>query len=357
MSAVKRINLALQGGGAHGAFAWGVLEKLLEDERIEVESISGTSAGTMNAVCFAYGLTTGGRDQAKAVLENFWRRVSETGRLYSPTARLPGYQWPHKPDLFANLSFAAFDNWTRIFSPYQFNPFDFNPLRTILSETVDFDVLRSCDKTKLFISTTHVRTGKVRVFQTPEISLSVAMASACLPMLYQAVEVDDDYYWDGGYTGNPALFPFHYHTQSQDVLIVHINPIERDEVPTSAHDIMNRVNEITFNASLLQEMRAIAFVQKLLDQDLIKDEHRDRFKYLYVHSIRADEAMREFSVASKLDTDWNFLNYLRKKGRREMGQWLERHFDDLGQRATVDLHHEFLNLGPEWGHTAVGPHK
>lgn len=349
MTEIKKINLALQGGGAHGAFAWGVLETLLKDERIQVEGISGTSAGTMNALCFAYGLTTGGAEGALAVLERFWRRVSDVGQRYNPLAYLPDPPSEVAKNQLSQWLYAGMDSWTRLFSPYQFNPFDINPLREILAETIDFEVLRQCDKTQLFISTTHVRTGNVKVFSTPEISLDVAMASACLPQLYQSVEVDGDYYWDGGFMGNPALFPFNSQTSSQDLLIVHINPIVREEIPTSAHGITNRLNEITFNASLLKDLRAIAFVQKLLDQGWIKDEYRDRLKYYYVHSLRADEAMKAFSVASKFDTSWAFLNQLRQRGQREMTHWLEAHFDCLGQRSTVDLQQVFKALQQEEG--------
>lgn len=349
MPTLKKINLALQGGGAHGAFTWGVLETLLQDERIKIEGISGTSAGTMNALCFAYGLTTGGAQGALKVLEDFWHRVSQVGQRYNPLAGFPGQHGELSKSYLTQLVYSAVDSWTRLFSPYQFNPLDINPLREILAETIDFDVLRQCDKTQLFISTTHVRTGNVKVFTTPEISLDVAMASACLPQLYQSVEVNGDYYWDGGFMGNPALFPFNYHTESQDLLIVHINPIVRDEVPTSAHGITNRLNEITFNASLLKDLRAISFVQKLLDQGWLKEEYRDRLKYYYVHSLRADEVMKSFSVASKFDTSWSFLNHLRQQGQQEMQQWLVEHFDSLGKRSTVDLQKMFMDLHAEEG--------
>ena len=340
----KRINLALQGGGAHGAFTWGVLEQLLEDERIEVEAISATSAGTMNALCFAYGLTMGGPEKAVEVLEAFWRRVSDTGQRYNPMRLLPIPQPPQIQNLFSQMTYTLFDSWTRLFSPYQFNPFDIDPLRDILADTIDFDVLQQCDKTQLYISTTHVQTGNLKVFTTPEISLDVAMASACLPFVSKSVKVDDQYYWDGGYMGNPALFPFNSQMVSRDVLIVHINPLIREEIPTTAHGIMNRINEITFNASLLKDLRAIAFVQKLLDEEWIKDEYRHELKSFYLHSLRADEVMKKFSVASKFDTRWRFLNHLRKQGRREMDQWLDMHYDDLGERGTIDPRALLLDL-------------
>lgn len=340
----KRINLALQGGGAHGAFTWGVLEKLLEDERIEVEGISATSAGTMNALCYAYGLTTGGPEKAIEVLETFWKQVSDVGQRYNPMQLFPTPQLPQVHNLLSQMTYTVLEGWTRLFSPYQFNPFDIDPLREILSETIDFEAVRKCQKTQLYISTTHVQTGNLKVFSTPELTLDVAMASACLPFISKSVKIDEQHYWDGGYMGNPALFPFNSQMVSRDVLIVHINPLIREEVPTTAHGIMNRLNEISFNASLLKDIRAISFVQKLLEKEWIKDEYRDELKFFYLHSLRADEVMKRFSVASKFDTRWRFLNHLRKQGRREMRRWLDRHFDDIGERGTVDPRELLLDL-------------
>jgi NTE family protein len=343
----KRINLALQGGGAHGAFTWGVLDRILEDERIEIEGITATSAGTMNALCVASGLKQGGRGGAREMLARFWKKISESGEAYSPIRRLPGFDWPSPWGTLQDLSYQTFEAVTRAFSPYQFNPFDINPLRDILSEMIDFNELQNCKDVKLFISTTKVRTGRAYIFNNPELTLEVALASACLPFLFKSVEVEGEYYWDGGYMGNPALSPLIEHTASRDIIIVHINPLERDEIPTTSDAIMNRINEISFNASLLKDMRAIAFVHKLLENDWIKDEHRDKLRYMLVHSIRADNALREFSVMSKFDTSFNFLTYLRNKGRRVMDEWLGAHFDDLGERSSTELDDSFLNLGSE----------
>ena len=234
---------------------------------------------------------------------------------------------------------------TRTFSPYQFNPFNFNPLRQVLESQVDFKALKSCQSTKLFLSTTNVRTGKVRVFRTEEVTADVVMASACLPQLFQAVQIGEDHYWDGGYMGNPSLFPLFYHTKSRDVMVIHINPIERAELPTRSADILNRLNEITFNASLLKEMRAIAFVTKLIEEDWLKKEHKAKLKHLLMHSIRADGVLCDLSVASKFNTDWHFLLYLRDLGREITGQWLEKHFSSIGNKSTVDVRAEFLDLG------------
>jgi NTE family protein len=205
--------------------------------------------------------------------------------------------------------------------------------------------LEKCQTTKLFLSTTNVRTGKVRVFRTEEITSDVVMASACLPMLFQAVKIGNDHFWDGGYMGNPALFPLFYHTQSRDLLVVHINPIEREELPTTAADIMNRLNEITFNSSLLKEMRAIAFVTKLIEEDWLQEEHKGKLKQLIMHSIRAEGVLSDLSVASKFNTDWHFLLYLRDLGRDEAGKWLKHNFASIGKRSTIDVRSEFLDLG------------
>jgi NTE family protein len=242
------------------------------------------------------------------------------------------------------LSFWLFESMTRLFSPYQFNPFDFNPLRDVLAKSVDFEELHTCRCTTLFISTTNVRTGKVRVFRNEEISSNVVLASACLPFLFQAVEIDGEHYWDGGYMGNPALFPLFYHTRARDVIILHLNPIEQSDVPTDPVSIQDRVNEITFNASLLKELRAVAFVVKLLEEGWVKDEFRDRLKHVLIHSIRADTALQGLNVSSKFNCDWEFLTRLRDRGRDTAAEWLDRNYRHLGERATVDLHAEYLEL-------------
>ena len=338
----KTINLALQGGGAHGAFAWGVLDKILEDGRIDVEGLCATSAGTMNACAYAYGKMRGGPEQARETLHDFWWNIHQAGTLFNPVKKLP-WEKQFSLDMDNTLAFFFFDLFTRTFSPYQTNPLDINPLRDILEKTVDFEELVKCKSTQLFISATNVRTGKVRVFKNKEVTLDVAMASACLPFLFKAVKIGEDEYWDGGYSGNPALFPLFYHTESRDIMILHINPIVRPDIPKTGPDIMNRLNEITFNSSLLKEMRSIAFVKKLLEHDMLKKEHRCRFKDMLMHSIRADEALLEFSVASKFDSDWDFLTMLRDRGRDTMAEWLEQHYDDLNVRDTVDLNSEFLS--------------
>ncbi len=337
-AAVKTVNLALQGGGAHGAFTWGVLDRLLEDERIAFEGISATSAGAMNAVVLAYGLTEGGRDGARKALAGFWRRVSHaaaTGPL-QPTwlDRLTGNR-----SLEWSPAFIAFDLVSRLLSPYQFNPLNRNPLREVLLQSVDFDRLRSADcPVKLFLSATNVRTGKIKVFENDVICPERVLASGCLPFLFQAVEIDGEHYWDGGYMGNPAIFPLIYGCDSRDVMIIHINPLERQDLPTSAFEIMNRVNEISFNSSLMREMRAISFVTKLIDDNPAMKS----LKRVLVHAIAADEIMSELGAASKLNGDWEFLTYLRDQGRAHADAWLAANFDRLGRESTVDIRKEYL---------------
>ncbi len=338
---IKRINLALQGGGAHGAFAWGVMDKFLEDGRIEIEGLSGTSAGSMNAVVYAYGALKG-KDGARQSLHDYWKAISDAGQKFSMVKRMPWEKMMSGWNMENSMASEAFKLLTNTFSPYQLNPMNFNPLRDVLEAHVDFDELESSSTTKLFLSATNVRTGKVKVFHTHEVTADVVLASACLPFLFQAVEIDGEHYWDGGYMGNPVLYPLFYHTDSRDVVILHINPIERPGPPTKSNDIANRVNEITFNSSLIKELRSVYFVQQLLDQGKIKEEFRKDFKYVLIHSIRADNALSDLSVSSKFASEWEFLTMLRDRGRACAAEWIERHFNDLGVRSSVDLKREFL---------------
>ncbi|HNU84773.1 MAG: patatin-like phospholipase family protein [Pseudomonadota bacterium] len=343
----KTVNLALQGGGAHGAFAWGVMDRFLEDGRIEIEGISATSAGTLNAIAYGWGAMRGGPEGAREALEDLWREVSRAGALYSPVRQLPlDRSWPGAM-AFSGLTFGLFSAWTRLLSPYQFNPLDFNPLREMLRNCIDFEELVRCDCVDLFVSATNVRTGQVRVFRNEEITPEVVLASACLPDLFQAVEIDGEHYWDGGYMGNPSLFPLFYYTRSRDIIIVHINPIERDEIPRTAMDIENRLNEITFNASLLKELRAIAFVVKLLEEKWIRDEYREKLKHVLIHSVRADEALKDLGVATKFVSNWEFLTDLRDRGRETAGRWLAENFDCLGQRSSIDVRTAYLQRGSD----------
>jgi NTE family protein len=334
----KRINLALQGGGAHGAFTWGVLDQLLEDGRVEIEAISGTSAGSMNAAVIADGLMKGGRDGAREALESFWKTVSCAART-SPIQRSPldvllgNWSLDHSP------SYLLFDLLSRMVSPYDVNPLNINPLRDLIAAQVDFETVRACDRIKLFVSATCVRTGRVRVFEAPELSPDAVMASACMPFLFQAVEIDGEAYWDGGYMGNPVIYPLIYNCASRDVLIVQVNPVERPEVPRTARDILNRVNEISFNSSLLRELRAIEFVTRLLDEGSLDAR---RHKRMLIHRIDGGERLRGLGASSKLNAEWPFLVHLRDLGRDAAATWLDQNFDLLGRQSTIDIPSTFM---------------
>ncbi len=338
----KTVNIALQGGGAHGALAWGILDALLEDGRLRVEGFSSCSAGTMNALAFAQGLHEGGRDGARKKLEEFWWEISKAGVIFSPVHGNPMERFFGLGSGENPFAYFMFDTMTRMFSPYQFNPLDINPLRDVIERAIDFKKIRACDKMKMFATATNVRTGKVKVFEKDDMSLDVALASSCLPFLFKAVEIDGEHYWDGGYTGNPALFPLFYQTETRDIMIIHLNPLYREEIPTTAPAIMNRINEISFNDSLLKELRAVDFVKRLIEQDMIKDEYKHLYKDVLVHSIRADDMMKDFSLTSKFETDWDFLTMLRDAGREGMKIWLEDHFDSIGNFGSVNLKEDLL---------------
>jgi NTE family protein len=335
----RTINLALQGGGAHGAFTWGVLDRLLDEKDIAVEGLSATSAGAMNAAVFAYGLAIDGREGARRALAGFWKRVSDTARLgpFQPTLidRMLGDHRLAWSPVFSLVGFM-----TRVLSPYMFNPTDYNPLRDVVAQSIDFDVLKRPDcPVKLFLSATNARSGKVKIFTGAEISLSAVMASACLPTMFHAVEIDGDAYWDGGYMGNPALFPLIYNCNSTDIVIVHINPLFRKDVPRSAEEILNRINEISFNSSLMREMRAVSFVTRLIMQNRIAGAG---LKRMLVHSIADDEFMAALSSNSKYNADWDFLTYLHDQGRKCADDWLAKNFGKLGVESSVDIDQMFL---------------
>lgn len=331
-NAAKIVNVALQGGGAHGAFAWGVLDYLLEDGRLDICGISGASAGAVNAVVLAHGVSTGGREGGRAALADFWRKVGEP----SSFADSHPFQSSLPLGYFSEVTpaFVMFDLLTRFWSPYQFNPLNINPLRSLLEATVDFERLRTCPRTRLFLTATNVRSGKVHVFPTKEVSAEVVMASACLPQVFQAVEIDGEAYWDGGFMGNPALFPLIYGSPSQDVIIVHVNPLVRPDVPRTALEIENRINEISFNASLIGEMRAIAFVARLIEQGRLPE---GSMKRMHLHSVAADDVMQKLGAVSKMNTSWDFLTQLRDIGRERAAQWLDDAYDRIGQESSTDI--------------------
>lgn len=330
----KRINLALQGGGSHGAFTWGVLDRILEDERIEIAAISGTSAGAMNAAALAQGTVMAGRDGARECLERFWRMVADAA-MFVPVRNTPWDEWWKAWTGSASPTTQAINHVTRAMSPYQFNPAGFNPLRDIIAKAFDFGAIAACDQMTLHIAATNVYTGKLRVFTAHEVTAEVLAASACLPQLFQAVEIDGEPYWDGGYMGNPALFPLFYDDGPDDIVLVQSSPIERRHLPTTVEDIDNRVDEIAFNGSLLRELRAIEFVGRLIDEGkLSANRHYHR---ILMHRIDGGDELAAQPPSSKMNADWDFLVALRDIGRLKADDWLAANFGSIGKRATLDL--------------------
>ncbi len=334
----KPLNLALQGGGAHGAFAWGVIDRLLESDLFEIEGIVGTSAGAMNATVLAHGLAKGGSEGARSALMTFWRRIAEAA------ARGPlAAKWFDKllsaGNLDLNPGYNMLDFLSRMYSPYQLNPGNTNPLRDVLDEIVDFDFLVRSTAVKLFVCASNVLTGKIKVFDHSEISVDAIMASACLPFLYQAVQIGDDYYWDGGYMGNPPIFPLIYNCDCRDILIVQLNPIKIPEVPRTARAIMDRINTLSFNSSLMREMRAINFVSKLIDNGF---DDNGRLRRMFLHTIDAEEELAGFGVSSKLNADWDFLMHLHELGRTRGAEFIDRHFDAVGESSSTKIEDKFL---------------
>jgi NTE family protein len=327
---VTKVDLALQGGGAHGAFTWGVLDRLLEEERIAIEGISGTSAGAMNAVALAQGLAGGGPPAAQELLAAYWNRVSDAAR-FSPIQRSVFDVMMGRWSLDLSPSFILSQQLSRTFSPYELNPLGLNPLRDIVAEVFDFEVINAAKLPKLFLSATNVRTGQAKVFRQPEISVDTVMASACLPFLFPAVEIDGEAYWDGGYMGNPPLFPLIDETEARDIVIIQINPFTRNEIPRSAYEIENRLNEITFNASLVKELRAAAFLWEIIHHEKLD---RAAYRDARLHLIQAEAEMRELSVSSKLNAEWAFLRHLHEIGYETAARWLEENLESIGVRTT-----------------------
>lgn len=324
------IDIALQGGGAHGAFTWGVLDRLLDDDRIEIAGVSGTSAGAMNATALVQGLASGGPRVAQTLLRDFWSKVSAAAR-FSPIQRTFFDMLLGRWSLDLSPAFILSQHLQRAFSPYELNPFGINPLRDIVRDFFDFDVVNQPSSPKIFLSATNVRSGLAKVFRQPDISVDVVMASACLPFLFQAVEIDGEAYWDGGYMGNPPLFPLIDETDVRDLVIIQINPIARAEVPRSAYEIENRLNEITFNASLIKELRSLYFLTETIRHEGLD---REAYRDARLHRIDGGDEMSQFSVSSKLNAEWVFLKHLHDIGWQSAETWLGAHFDDLGRRSS-----------------------
>jgi NTE family protein len=325
------IDLALQGGGAHGAFTWGVLDRLLEEEWLEIDGISGTSAGAMNAAVLVDGYALGGREGARSALAKFWRSVSDAAR-FSPFQRGPLDVLLNRWTLDNSPLFIAMDLMSRLYSPYDLNPGGSNPLQGILQEVIDFERLKQAP-IKLFITATNVRTGRGRVFRNAEITPDVLLASACLPTMFQAIEIEGDIYWDGGYSGNPTMTPLVRECRSRDTLLVPINPVERPGTPTSAREILNRLNEVSFNAVLLKELRMIALLRQVADPG---HSEGAQWAQMRIHLVR-NEMAAELGYSSKLNAEWDFLSLLHREGRRAAEAFLEQDGDNLGIRSSVDL--------------------
>ncbi|HXW47987.1 MAG TPA: patatin-like phospholipase family protein [Xanthobacteraceae bacterium] len=325
------IDLALQGGGSHGAFTWGVLERLLEEHWLRIAGISGTSAGAMNAAVLADGWTKGGAKGARAALEKFWQRVSQAA-AFSLLQRSPVDRFMGRWTLDTSPGYVFMDLVSRVLSPYALNPLDFNPLRQILAECVDCNKLIH-SPIRLFITATNVRTGRGRIFRNAEITADVLLASACLPTMFRAVEIDGEAYWDGGFTGNPTITPLVRETDAHDSILVQINPRERTETPRSAADILNRLNEISFNSPLMKELRMIALLRQVADPGTGEGA---RWAHMRTHRIMTDMLAR-FGASSKLNAEWPFLEMLRTEGRRAASEFLDANGKDLGKRSTADL--------------------
>ena len=351
------INLALQGGGSHGAFTWGVLDALLKDGRLDIEGISGTSAGAMNAVALAHGfaLSEGKtriqrHEAARQALDSFWNGIVDMGAISSSLSKMQRAPFGILFGLMGtgNSSTKLWTDamtryWSSSMSPYQSNPFDINPLRHFLEKQVDFDRLaaaRHPETPKVFVVATRVASGKAEVFSGRRLTASAVMASACLPMVFQAVEIDGDHYWDGGYSGNPGIHPLIYRCDSRDIVLVQINPILRGKLPTTAAEIANRVNEITFNAALIAEMRAIDFVKRLLAEGKLEAAH---YKDVLMHRIDGGEALDKFEAATRASTEKDLIHSLRDLGVLCGKEWLIRRFDSLGVKSTVNIARDYLD--------------
>ena len=341
-SSVKKINLALQGGGSHGAFTWGVLDRLLEEEdRLQIEGISGTSAGAMNAAILLQGFEVGGAKKARETLAAFWEGIGEMSRFNAPQRtwfdQLMG-NW----NIDASIGSMMMDMWQRMFSPYQLNPLNYNPLRDMLMKMVDVETIRRAGALKIFVCATNVETGKPRIFEQQELTVDVILASSCLPFAFQAVTIDGASYWDGGYVGNPSIFPLIYRCETPDIVLVQINPLNRPGLPQTPTEIINRLNEISFNSSLMGEMRAIAFVQHLVEEDHLKNEEASRLKKINMHVISAEKQMNAFGAASKSNSHIDFLLHLKGIGRQTAETWLKENWDAIGETSSVDIHKTFL---------------
>ena len=326
----RLIDLALQGGGSHGAFTWGVLDRLLEEEDLTIEAVSGTSAGAMNAAVMAAAHAEGGNAAARAALAAFWERVAQAA-TFSPLKRSPLDVLLGRWSLDNSPAYLAFDLMARMFSPYDL-PLGANPLEKVLAESIDFDKLARAP-IKLFITATNVRTGRPRVFRNAELTANALLASACLPAMFQAVEIDGEAYWDGGYSGNPTMSPLVSECVSDDTILVAINPVQRPGIPRSAREILDRLNEVSFNAVLLKELRMMALLRKVATSSEGEAGHWSRMR---IHMI-SSPMLVDLGASSKLNAEWAFLQLLRDEGRRAADAFFSTHGADIGRRSTLDI--------------------
>jgi len=329
------INLALQGGGSHGAFTWGVLDRLLEEECLEIEGISGASSGAMNATVLAYGMAKNGRDGARAALRDFWGRIAnEFSEIFHAPVQIPGL------GMFSDTESPMLDTYlalTETFSPYQLNPLDMNPLRKVVEDCIDFDYLKQHPGMKLFIGTTQVRTGKLKIFDNATINIDALLASACLPSIHRAIEIDGELYWDGGFSGNPPVFPLIFNCRHRDIIIVLLHPLEKMELPTTAEEIRERTTELGFSTAFMREMRAIAFSKKIIENDSKSGHLEDRMKNINIHLIRDQALLTRYKSRSKYNTLPSFINKLYQEGYAIGNSWLENHLGTLGKNSSVNL--------------------
>ena len=325
------VDLALQGGGSHGAFTWGVLDRLLEEPWLQIDGISGTSAGAMNAAVLVDGYAAGGAEGAREALHQFWRRVG-TAATFSPLQRSPLDILLGRWSLDHSPTYLTIDLIGRIFSPYDLNPMGTNPLTAILAESVDFARLKRAP-IKLFVTATNVHTGRGRVFRNAEVTPDVLLASACLPTMFQAVSIDGESYWDGGFAGNPTMTPLVRECRSHDTILVQINPLERPETPRSARGILNRINEVAFNAVLLKELRLMALVRRMPPSN---SPELAMLAAMRIHRI-ASATLATLGSSSKMNAEWDFLTMLRDEGRNAAARFLEIYGVDVGVRSTFDL--------------------
>ncbi len=333
------ICLALQGGGSHGAFVWGVLDSLLEDQRLGVEGISGTSSGAINGALVANGLAEEGREGARRRLAAFWHAISEACHRRRRSWFAPQWFW-RKGRFDLSSKGVFFDVMARMLLPYDFNPFNMNPLRHAIAETIDFDCLRASDSIKLFVNATNIRTNKNRVFTNGDISVDAICASSCLPFLFHPVEIDGQHYWDGGYMGNPAIYPLMYNCESSDIVLVQTNPVQIKDPPCSAGQILERISAISFTSVLMREMRAIKLISELMEEGHIK--RRAGLRPIRMHMIEAADELGELDGTSRFHADRVYLDRLYELGRRTGSAWLEKNFDKIGRAPTLDIEETFL---------------